>query len=59
MIVTYKERNFIDRFRCIDTERKFYALCKWKPERTSLWYFRVNEFNVRTISESDIISITE
>lgn len=59
MIVTYRERRFLDKYRCIDTERKFKAISFFKPAGTSLYYFKVNEFNNRTVSEDDLISIEE
>ena len=57
--VTYRERIFLDKFRAIDTIRTQIFTSYWKPENTSLFYFRVGEYGIFTLSEEDIISIEE
>lgn len=57
--VTYRERRFLDKFRAIDTIKTQIFTSYWKPENTSLFYFRLGEFTIFTISEEDIISIQE
>lgn len=52
--VIYRERRFLDKFRCIDTEKSFNYQKKWKPEGTSLWYFQ-NGYQIKTLADEDII----
>ena len=55
--VTYRERVFIDRFRCIDYKRELKAWDYWQSG--NLYYFRLNEFNYKTLGIEEIISIEE
>ena len=55
--VTYRERVFIDRFRCIDYKKELKALSYWRSG--DLYYFRLNEFNYKTLSKEEIINIEE
>lgn len=57
MIITYRERYFIDRFRCIDRIIKISALSYFV--QGSLIYARVDVFNNKVIPKEDIISIDE
>lgn len=58
MRITYRQRTFLDKYRCVDNVATFIAQRKWKPEGTSLWYFQ-NGYNIVTIAEEDLISIVE
>lgn len=57
MKVTYIDRRFLDRYRCIDTERTFYALSSF--QQGGLTYFKTDRFNVRVIETNLIKSIQE
>lgn len=57
MIITYRERYFIDRFRCIDRTIKISVLSYFT--QGSLIYAKVDAFNIKVISKEDIISIGE
>ena len=55
--VIYRERVFIDRFRCIDYKKEFKAWNYWKSG--GLYYFKVDRFNYKVIGVEDTISIEE
>ena len=55
--VTYRERIFIDRFRCIDYRKEFKALSYWQTD--GLYYFKVDRFNHKVLAIEDTISIEE
>lgn len=57
MKVTYIERQFLTKYTCIDREKTFYANSYFVPEGTELYYFKINEFNYKTIGKDDIIKI--
>ena len=55
--VIYRDRVFIDRFRCIDYKKELKALSYLKSG--DLYYFRLNEFNYKTLGIEEIINIEE
>lgn len=55
MIVTYIERQYLDKYRCIDTERTFRARSSFS--QGGLTYFRVNQFEYKVVDTDKIISI--
>ena len=55
--VIYKERHFIDRFRCIDHKKEFKAWSYWQSG--GLYYFKVDRFNYKVLGIKDTISIEE
>ena len=55
--VTYRERIFIDRFRCIDYKKELKALSYFKSG--DLYYFKVDRFNHKVLAVEDTISIEE
>ena len=58
--IIYRDRIFIDRFRCIDNLKELYARSYFTSGISSeLYYFKLNEFNYKTLSSDDIISIEE
>ena len=57
MKVTYKERNFIDKYECIDIELTRNFDTSW--EVGGLTYFKLGQFNTFVIETDFIISITE
>ena len=57
MKVTYKEKEFIGKYICIEKEKTFYALSYFIPENTSLYYFYLDRYNLKTISKDDIVKI--
>ena len=57
MIVTYRERTFIDRYTCIDRERTFAALSFFV--QGGLTYFKLDRFNYKVIETDFIISVEE
>ena len=56
-LVTYRDRNFIDRFRCLDHPRRVRISRPWWSG--SLLYGYVDRFNVVTIAKEDILQIEE
>lgn len=57
--VKYRERIFLDRYRCIERNCELKAISYFKPKDTDLYYFKVDNFNYVTIAKEDIYSITE
>lgn len=57
MKVVYRQRVFLDRFRCIDRERKAFLVRHWWSENGNLLYGYVDRFNTICIAKEDIISI--
>lgn len=53
--ITYRDRHFLDRFRCIDTERKTYLQKIWYVG--DLLYGYIDRFNIKCIATEDIIAI--
>ena len=57
MIVKYRERFFIDPYRCID---RYYTIrADSMFTQGNLIYFRLDRFNLKVIAKEDIIDITE
>ena len=58
--VIYRDRIFLDKYRCIDNLKELYA-CNYFTGGISgnLYYFKLNEFNYKTLAKEDIISIEE
>lgn len=55
--VTYRERIFIDRFKCIDYKKELKA---WSYFQSGgLYYFKVDKFNYKVLAIEDTISIEE
>ena len=59
MKVIYKYLVQTAPFKALEKHDSFYAIKRWKPDGTSLWYFQTDRYNVRTLSESEIVSIEE
>ena len=57
MKVIYRERNFIDTYKCIDHTRERNFSYSW--EVGGLTYFRRGQFETFSIANEDIISIVE
>lgn len=58
--VTYKERHFISKYRCIDYTKELFAYSYFVGGISGeLYYFRLNEFSYKTLSIDEIISIEE
>ena len=55
--VTYRERHFLDKYRCIDYKRELKAWSYWQSG--SLYYFKVDRFNYKVLGVEDTISIKE
>ena len=55
--VTYRERVFIDRFRCIDYKKELKGWSYWQSG--DLYYFKVDRFNYKVIGIEDTTSIEE
>ena len=55
MKVTYRQRTFIDDYRCIDSERTINAVNAFRSG--SILYCYIDRFNVLAISLDDIIDI--
>ena len=59
MIVTRKWNKPIGDFKAIEQTETFRAISYWKPVGTSLVYFKLDRYNVKTVAESEIVSIEE
>lgn len=57
MKVTYRERTFLDKYRCIDREVTRNFDTKWNSG--GLTYFKHGQFTVFTVETDFIVSITE
>lgn len=58
--VIYRDRHYIDTYKCIDNLKELYAHSYFTGGISSdLYYFRLNEFNYKSLSAEDIISIEE
>ena len=55
--VTYRERHFIDTYKCIEFKRELKAWSYWRSG--NLYYFKVDRFNYNVIGVEDTISIEE
>ena len=55
--VTYRERHFLDKYRCIDYTRELFAHSYWRSG--CLYYFKVDRFNYKVLAVEDTISIEE
>lgn len=59
MKVTIAYNQPIGDFRAIERRETFYANSFWQPEGSSIVYFRIDRFNVRTVAKSEIVKIEE
>ena len=58
--ITYRERHFIDKYKCIEYTRELFAYSYFVGGISGeLYYFRLNEFNYKTLGLEEIISIEE
>lgn len=58
--VIYRDRIFIDTYKCIDYPKELYAYSYFTSGISSdLYYFKLNEFNYKTLGKEDVISIEE
>ena len=58
--VIYREKQFINKYKCIDNLKELYARNYFAGGISGeLYYFRLNEFNYKTLAKEDIISIEE
>lgn len=57
MKVTYRNRVFIDRYRCIDHEEALIATKTFR--QGNILYCYIDRYNMKAISIEDIISIEE
>lgn len=55
--VIYRDRIFIDTYKCIDYKRELKAWSYWQSG--NLYYFKLDRFNYKTLGKSEIISIEE
>ena len=55
--ITYKERHFISKYRCIDYTKELFAYSYFVAE--DLYYFKVDRFNYKVLGIEDTISIEE
>lgn len=55
--VKYIERRFIDKYKCVDYEKELQAQSYWKSG--NLYYFRLNEFNYKSLGDDEIINLKE
>ena len=58
--VIYRERVFIDKYKCIDNLKEFRAWSYFTSGISGdLYYFKLDRFNYKTLAGEDIISIEE
>lgn len=58
--VTYRERIFIDTYKCIEFKRELKALSYFTGGISGeLYYFRLDRFNYKSLGIEEIISIEE
>ena len=58
--IIYRERQFINKYKCIDNLKELYARSYFTSGILGdLYYFRLNRFNYKTLAKEDIISIEE
>lgn len=58
--VIYRDRVFIDTYKCIDNLKELHAHSYFTSGISGdLYYFKLNEFNYKTLAKEDIISIEE
>ena len=55
--VTYRERVFIDKYKCFEFKKELKAWSYWRSG--GLYYFKVDRFNHKVLSVEDTISIEE
>ena len=55
--VIYRERVFIDAYKCIEFKRELKAWSYWRSG--SLYYFKVDRFNYKVLGVEDTINIEE
>ena len=55
--VTYRERVFIDKYKCLEFKKELKAWSYWQSG--SLYYFKVDRFNHKVLAIEDTISIEE
>ena len=53
--VTYRERVFIDTYKCIEFKKELKAWSYWRSG--GLYYFKVDRFNHKVLAIEDVISI--
>lgn len=53
IIITYKDRSFIDRFKCIDRINTLRAFTSF--DSGGLRYYKVNEFDYKVIEKDMIV----
>ena len=58
--VIYRDRIFIDTYKCIDYPKELYARSYFTSGISGdLYYFKVDRFNYKTLGKDEIISIEE
>lgn len=55
--IIYRERVFIDTYKCIEHKKEFKAWSYWQSG--DLYYFKVDRFNHKVLAVEDTISIKE
>ena len=55
--VIYRERHFLDKYRCIDYTGELFAHSYWQDG--DLYYFKVDRFNYKVLGVEDTINIEE
>ena len=55
--VTYRERDFIDAYKCIEIKRELKAWSYWRSG--GLYYFKIDRFNHKVLGVEDTINIEE
>lgn len=57
MKVTYREQSKVEKYAIKETIHSFYCKRYWIPEGTDLYYFVINDFEIKTVSKENVITI--
>ena len=58
--VIYRDRIFLDKYKCIDNLKELYAHSYFTSGISGdLYYFKLDRFNYKTLGKDEIISIEE
>ena len=55
--ITYRERIFIDKYKCLEFKKELKVWSYWQSG--GLYYFKVDRFNYKVLGVEDTISIEE
>ena len=59
MKITIRYNEPIGNFRAIERTETFHACKMWEVPGTSLVYFKIDRYNIKTVAKSEIINIEQ